>query len=116
MARTLWAQVDSFGKLREEARGVNRPEKVNILTDNGTTEVTVADARTLSEYARYLNFVRGTLRGDPGAAKELAKFAGKTFTDAQRKRDPYITDRTLLSRLYNDGRISMEEFYAETAR
>lgn len=105
-----WSPSDSFA---ERQGRVNRPEKVNILTENGTTEITISQAKTLSEYARYLNAVRGVLHGYPDAAEELAKFEGRTFTDAQGKKHDYITDRRLLSQLYDDGRISMEEFYAE---
>lgn len=94
---------------------IDRPERVNIITADGLVEVTISDANILSEYARYLNYVRGALRGDEDARRELAKFEGKTFTDAAGNKHAYITDRKLLSKLYDDGRISMEEFYAEVA-
>jgi hypothetical protein len=115
-------QIERIGRrwmpsaaFRERQGLIDRPERVNILTEDGMVEVTISDANTLSEYARFLNYVRGALRGDEDARREPAKFEGKTFTDAAGNRHAYITDRKLLSRLYDDGRISMEEFYAEVA-
>lgn len=108
-----WVTTQTF--LKRQAL-VDRPERVNIITEDGMVEMTISDAKTLSEYGRYMNYVKGAMRGDPDAIAELAKFEGKTFTDAEGKKHPYITDRKLLTRLYEDGRISMEEFYAEMAR
>jgi len=95
---------------------ISRPEGVNIITESGIVAVTISDAKTLSEYGRYMNYVKGALRGDPDAMAELAQFEGRTFTDAEGKQHAYVTDRRLLGRLYDDGRISMEEFYVEVAR
>ena len=105
-----WMPTAAF---RERQGLIDRPERVNIVTGDGLVEVTVSDAHTLSDLGRYSNYVKGTLRGDEDARRELAKFEGKTFTDANGITRLYITDRKLLSQLYDDGRISMEEFYAE---
>lgn len=107
-----WVPTTSF---RERQGLVSRVERFNIIAEDGLREVAISDPKSLSEYARYLNYVRGALRGDEDARRELAKYEGRTFTDAAGNKHAYITDRKLLSRLYDDGRISMEEFYAEVA-
>lgn len=105
-----WTTSEKFA----ESQGlVDRPEPVNIITEDGTSQVTISSAEALSEYGRYLNAVKGYLHGDPDADDELAAFEGLTFTDANGKERRYITDHRLLSQLYDDGKISMEEFYAE---
>ena len=108
-----WIPTQAFRRSRKLA---GKGEKVFILTENGMTEVSISDPRTLSKYGRYLNAVKGSLRNYPESMQELATFEGKTFIDAKGNKYPYITDRKLLSHLYDDGKIEMEDFYAEMAR
>jgi hypothetical protein len=93
-----------------------RALKVYIATEEGKRLVSIADATTRSEYASYWNTVKSALHGDPNATAELAKFDGKTFSDASDQEYPYITDRRLLIQLYDDGKLDLEGFYDEMAK
>jgi hypothetical protein len=108
-----WVPARSF---LENQDLVDRPQSVRVITPEGVTSLMLPDATTRSEYARYLNFVKGSLHGVRGSKEELAKFEGKAFTDAAGKKHPYVTDRRLLIRLYDDGKIPMDQFYGGITR
>ena len=92
-------------------------ERVRIITAEGLKEVNISNRKTRSEYATYLNYIKAVFfYEDAESIAELAKFEGRTFKDGSGNVYPYITDRKLLIRLYDDGKIDMEDFYVEMAR
>jgi hypothetical protein len=108
-----WVPARSF---LENQDLVDRPQSVRVITSEGVTSLMIPDAKTRSEYARYLNFVKGTLHGVRGSREELAKFEGRAFTDFAGKKHRYVTDRRILIRLYDDGKIPMDQFYGGITR
>jgi hypothetical protein len=87
-----------------------------IITNEGKKSVRISNRGTRRQYASYLNYVKGVLHGIPDSKLGGERFEGKTFKDTNGKSYPFITNKTLLRQLYDDGRIDLEAFYANVKR
>jgi hypothetical protein len=94
--------------------------KVHVVTEEGYMVVSISDAATRSEYARYLSFVGMSLSGYSDTRhkgiNQLAEFEGRTFKDANGHEHPYITDHDFLIDLYDEGKLDLEGYYDEMAK
>jgi hypothetical protein len=111
--RTVLRYVGSA--LRQGADGEYRatphdsiPRTLHFITPAGTVPITVADSRTASRIAEYMNAVRSfTHRGD---SSPLEAFRGESF-EADGIRYEFVTDLAALSRLADAGEIAIERLY-----
>ncbi len=90
-------------------------ETVRIVTPEGLKEVRL-NSEIRSQYASYLNYVKGVLHGLPDQKLGAERFEGRTFKDADGRLHAFITDKALLKQLYEDGRLDMESFYVYAKR
>ncbi len=109
-------------KARAEAAGYEgfwqqrkAQETVRIVTPDGLGEARL-NSQARSQYASYLNYVKGVLHGLPDSKLGADRFEGKTFKDAAGRPHAFITDKALLRQLYDDGRLDMESFYVYAKR
>lgn len=84
------------------------PRTLHFISSGGTVPITVADSRTASRIAEYMNSVRSfTHRGDSSA---LEAFRGESF-EADGVIYEFVTDLATLSRLADAGELAIERLY-----
>jgi len=109
-ARARAAGYKSYSQQRKAG------ETVWIIKANGKERVRISNGETRQQYASYLNYVKGVLHGLPNSKLGAERFEGKTFKDANGRIYPFITDKTILRQLYDDGRIDLEAFYVNVKK
>jgi hypothetical protein len=84
-----------------------------IPTPGGPREIAVRSSRTASLLGNYWNAVQAYL--ETGDKARLAKFQGKSVTDASGAKIPLLTDVNELDRLGSAGVLSFESLYRRVA-
>ena len=84
-----------------------------IPTPGGPREIAVRSSRAASLLGDYWNAVQGYL--ETGDKSRLAKFQGKSVTDASGAKLPLLTDLNELDRLGSAGVLSFESLYRRVA-
>jgi hypothetical protein len=91
--------------------GARYARELLIPTANGTEVVIVNSSKQSNRIAKYWNSVKSVTRGKP--SPRLHTFDGVVITDAFGNRIPFITDRTLLMRISDEGFLSLDSIYRE---
>ncbi len=101
---------DAPGKRWKPTKTDRLSDRMNVLTPQGPTTITVRGSRQRTRLGRYNIALAKWRRGEPGADAELAAFEGQTVGG-----HPLITDVKLLTTLEDAGALDFDELYSSLA-
>jgi hypothetical protein len=102
------------GNGRYQAKKTDRLLRMLMIpTPGGPREIAVRSSRAASLLGNYWNAVQAYL--ETGDRTRLAKFQGKSVTDASGAKLPLLTDLNELDRLGSAGVLSFESLYRRVA-